>query len=499
MNLERNTPAVTAGVQADRVPAAGRAPQVIVAGAGPAGLVAAITLAGYGVRVLVVEKRTEISGLSRALGISTRSMEILRSWGLEDQVRAGASDVEPCGWVTPTLASGEGTVIPLGHPSAAEAAKVSPTRPAWAPQNHLEPILVARLRDSPVAEVRFGCELTALKQDDRGVAAVLHDRGTGATYQARARYLIGADGAHSTVRDQLGISMEGPDALAEYHRVEFRAPLAAIAGNRRYGINVITRPGAVGVLAPRGRDDRWGLSREWTPRQPALATQSPEQLAGLIAAAAGVAGLRPRIERVSTFSFAAQIASCYGERRGFVLGDAAHRMTPRGGTGMNTAIHDAYDLGWKLAWVLKYWAEPSLLDTYQAERRPVGLHNVTRSADPNGLSQTAEQALPWDLNGRIPHHWLRHRDRRISTLDLLGDGLTVITGAAEPGWDQVAAALHTRVPVAVRTVDQSTADRIGIQPGGAVLLRPDGQPLINWPKPARRLHSGALGDHLRRR
>jgi putative polyketide hydroxylase len=133
--------------------------------------------------------------------ISTRSMEILRSWGLADQVRARASEVEPCGWVTPTLASGEGTVIPLGYPSAAEAAKVSPSRPAWAPQDHLEPILVARLRGSPVAEVRFGCELTAPEQDDHGVAAVLHDRSTGATYQARARYLIGADGAHGTVRD----------------------------------------------------------------------------------------------------------------------------------------------------------------------------------------------------------------------------------------------------------------------------------------------------------
>jgi putative polyketide hydroxylase len=106
--------------------------------------------------------------------------------------------------------------------------------------------------------------------------------------------------------------------------------------------------------------------------------------------------------------------------------------------------------------------------------------------------------LPWDLNGRLPHHWLRHHDRNISTLDLLSDGLTVITGAAEPGWDHVAAALDTRAPVAVRTVNQPTAGRIGIQPGGAVLLRPDGQPLMNWPKPAGRLHSGALADHLRR-
>jgi putative polyketide hydroxylase len=96
-----------------------------VVGAGPAGLVAGITLARYGVGVLVVEKREEISTLSRALVLSTRSMEILRSWSLEDEVRSGAADVEPCGWATPTLASAEGTEIRLGYPTAAEAAKLT--------------------------------------------------------------------------------------------------------------------------------------------------------------------------------------------------------------------------------------------------------------------------------------------------------------------------------------------------------------------------------------
>ena len=164
-----------------------------------------------------------------------------------------------------------------------------------------------------------------------------------------------------------------PGALAEYHRVEFCAPLAAIAAGRRYGLTVITHPEAAGVLAPRGRGDRWGLTREWAPGQPRLNEQSAEQLTCLIATAAGVPGLRPRIERLAAFSFAAQIAGRYRERRGFLVGDAAHRMTPRGGTGMNTAIQDAYDLAWELAWVLKGWAGPGLLDSYQAERRPVGL------------------------------------------------------------------------------------------------------------------------------
>lgn len=92
----------------------------------------------------------------------------------------------------------------------------------------------------------------------------------------------------------------------------------------------------------------------------------------MLPVAAGVPGLQPRIERVSVFSFAAQIAGRYRDRHGFLVGDAAHRMTPRGGTGMNTAIHDPYDLAWKLAWVLGGWAEPGLLASYEAERRPVG-------------------------------------------------------------------------------------------------------------------------------
>jgi hypothetical protein len=93
-------------------------------------------------------------------------MEILCSWGLEEDMRAGAADVEPLGWVTPTLASGVGTEVPLGYPTAAQAATVSPTRPAWAPQD-LEPRLLARLQTNLTATVSFGTELVSLEQDDR--------------------------------------------------------------------------------------------------------------------------------------------------------------------------------------------------------------------------------------------------------------------------------------------------------------------------------------------
>ncbi len=103
-------------------------------------------------------------------------------------------------------------------------------------------------------------------------------------------------------------------------------------------------------------------------------------------------------------------------------------MTPRGGTGMNTAIQDGFDLGWKLGWVLRGWAGPELLDSYETERRPVGAHNVGRAGDPGGAQRDPSDALLWDLADRVAHRWVADNARLVSTLDLLGDGLTLFAG-----------------------------------------------------------------------
>jgi putative polyketide hydroxylase len=455
--------------------------QVLVVGAGPAGLVAGITLARSGIGVLVIDKREGVPALSRALVISTRGMELMRRWGLEDAVRAGAPDVIPRAWVTRALACGEGTEMPLGHPSDEEAAAVSPSRPAWAPQDHHEPILLSHLRQMPAATIRFRCELTELRQDEAGVHAVLLDRATATPSEVAARYVIAADGAHSTVREQLGIGMDGPGHLADYERTEFFAPLTGAAGDRRYAFYVITRPDAAGILAQRGRGDRWGISRERTPGQPRFADLGERELTDLIARAAGVADLPVCIERLSSFPFAAQIADRYRNGRGFLVGDAAHRMTPRGGTGMNTAIQDSFDLGWKLAWVLRGWAPPSLLDSYQTERRPIALHNVQRSAQPAGARATTGEALPWDLNGRLAHHWIPAPAPQISTLDLVGDGLTLLAGPRDPRWAGVKDDYRGAVPLTVHLLDAETADALELRPGGAMLVRPDGREAGRWP------------------
>jgi putative polyketide hydroxylase len=168
--------------------------------------------------------------------------------------------------------------------------------------------MLEHLRSLPSASIRLGCQLLRVTQDDSGVRAAVADAGTGAVEGISASYLIAADGAHSTVREQLGIAMAGPDDLADYERVEFTAPLWQLAGEHRYGLYVITRPDAAGVLAPRGPGDRWSLSREIPVGSRGLAGLGQDDLLGLIQRAAGASALRPQIERLSTFTFAAQLA-----------------------------------------------------------------------------------------------------------------------------------------------------------------------------------------------
>jgi putative polyketide hydroxylase len=473
---------------------------VVIAGAGPAGLVTAATLAGQGVASLLVERNPGLSPLPRATAVSTRTMELLRSFGLEAEVRAGQLDLTATGaWAAETLASPEGTELPLGVADLAQSAAASPTTLAAVPQDHLEPVLLRHLERSGLAEVRFGTELAAFDQDADGVTVVLREPATGACRTVRAGHLAGADGAHSRVRSLLGIPMEGPDHLNEQLTVLFEAPLAEVAGGRRHGIYFIQHPEAAGVLVPNGAGDRWLYGRQWAPERERLADYTDERLAGLIRTAAGVPGLPVEVVAKGAFSFAAQVADRYRAGRAFLVGDAAQRMTPRGGMGMNTAVAEGHDLGWKLAWVHNGWAGPDLLDTYEAEWRPVGARRTARSAVQNGEPDGAE-ALADDLNDRLPHAWLAGANGHPrSTLDLLGPGLTLLTGPSGAAWTAAAATLDPPFPLEAHPLDPGAAITVGIGPAGAVLVRPDAQVVTCWPAPppdprAALLHTGWFGD-----
>ncbi|HWI71044.1 MAG TPA: FAD-dependent monooxygenase, partial [Baekduia sp.] len=328
---------------------------VLVVGAGPAGLAAAITLAHHGVGCLLVERRAELSSLPRATAISLRSMELLRGWGLERAVRDGGTEVEWQQWFCHTLAEAAGgRPGATGLPTRAQSAVLSPTAPACVPQDHLEPVLLHHLRTLPAARIELGADVCDLQHRDDGVRVTIRTLADGTSRQVAARYVIAADGAHSAVRRALHIAMDGPDDLARAVSTVFRAPLSGVVSDHRYGLYAIGHPDADGVFLPAGRDDRWLYAAMWGSDTPPPPDLDEAGLVRRIRTGAGVPGLRPRIERIGAFRFAAQLAERFRAGNVFLAGDAAHRATPRGGTGMNSALQDGHDIGWKLAWVLNH-------------------------------------------------------------------------------------------------------------------------------------------------
>ena len=324
---------------------------VIVAGGGPTGLMLAGELRLHGVRVVVLEKDAEPTRVVRSLGLHARSIEVMDQRGLLERFLA------------------LGTQYPLGgffagiiKPAPARLDTTFPFTLAI-PQTTTDRLLAEHATELG-AQIRRGCELAGLSQDDGGVTAGLAD-GT----QLRSRYLVGCDGGRSTVRKLLGVGFPGEPARVEtlLGEVELTAPPetvnAVVAEVRKTQLRFGAVPLGDGVYRLVAPADGVTGDRAVPPTLDEL-KQQVRKLAGTDF---GAHSLR----WISRFGDATRLAERYRAGRVLLAGDAAHIHPPTGGQGLNLGLQDAFNLGWKLAAQVRGWAPEGLLDSYQAERRPV--------------------------------------------------------------------------------------------------------------------------------
>ncbi|MFJ9005809.1 FAD-dependent oxidoreductase [Streptomyces canus] len=361
---------------------------VLIVGSGPAGASAALFLSTLGVDNMVITKYRWTANTPRAHITNQRAMEIFRDMGIEDQVLADATPHHLVGdTVFCTSIAGEeiGRIHTWGtHPSReADYQLASPCLVVDIPQTYLEPILVknATVRGT---QTRFSTEYVSHVQDADGVDVLARDRLTGAEYTIRAKYLIGADGARSKVAADIGLPYEGAMDIAGSMNITFKADIERYVGHRPSVLYWVIQPGANvgGIGAGLVRMVRpwnewlivWGYDINDAPPvvDEASATQIVRDLLGM-------PDIDVEITGTSLWGNNEMYAKHLQKGRVFCAGDAIHRHPPSNGLGSNTSIQDSYNLAWKLALVLRGQAEPSLLDTYSAERAPVAERIVRRA------------------------------------------------------------------------------------------------------------------------
>jgi 2-polyprenyl-6-methoxyphenol hydroxylase-like FAD-dependent oxidoreductase len=336
---------------------------VLIGGAGPTGLALACDLARRGVQVRIVERGRGLFPGSRGKGLSQRLLEVFDDLGVVHDVLAGArTHMQVTNYDRDRVlftADSDAGIEPtpdIPYPSA-----------AWAPQWRTQEILRTRLAGLGV-EVEFGCEVADVSQDDDGVTCTLAR--DGGQEQVRARYLIGCDGGRSTIRKRLGLTFEGLTRQDHRHAFVGDVQVDGLMADRSHGWND-PRLGFL-LLTPFTDTPVWqfqALLR--TDARPDAPEPSLTTFQGIADEITG--GLPIRLSGLtwaSRFTTSERIAERYRTGRVFLAGDAAHVYSPAGGQGMTTGIQDAYNLAWKLAAVLD-GAPDSLLDTYEAERRPI--------------------------------------------------------------------------------------------------------------------------------
>lgn len=512
---------------------------VLIVGAGAAGLSLSLLLHQQGITSMLVERRPDVSWYPRARNLNFRTLEVFRGLGLEGEVIAAGARFSRALRKESLISHGEESFPSIEQflHIADHLEIVTPEPGVWyCPQSRLEPVLLAEAKRCG-CDVRYNTEMVSFAQNPTSVSATIRDRASGTASVITADYLLAADGAHSHVRQALGVKGEGLGVLDEHYIfIYFRAPWGELIRGYENDAILIDRPGIRGFFAITDADRGMFIIQENTAQD-----YTVERCKELVLDGIGKPDLPVEIVEIAHWQPGQLVAEHFGEGRVFLVGDAAHTMPPKLGLGANTAIQSAQNLAWKLAAVLKGHAPPDLLSTYEAERRPVGRLAAEQSlvgpaaslltggsddkllpvekrmsyfslvigyryrsrailsehggapAPEKANAETELLQKPEALTGqpgtRVPHLWLERRGQRISTLDLLDGRFVLLAGLAGASWQKAASAAVASLGIALSAyqigaegdlidLEHGWRPKMGVPDEGAVLVRPDG--FVAW-------------------
>jgi 2-polyprenyl-6-methoxyphenol hydroxylase-like FAD-dependent oxidoreductase len=510
---------------------------VLVVGAGPVGLALAIELGRLGIDCMVVEKRDGMVSVPKMSQVSARAMEFCRRWGIAETVRrAGWPENHPGDVVYQRSLTGP-ELARLKIPSYAARGRLdfTPESPCHCPQIFFDPILADHVKTRAPVRLRYNIGLEAFSQDegtqdDGVVRATLRDSRTGQTETIAARYLVGCDGPGGVVREALGIDLGGLGVVAHSINIFFRSREMVALHDKGWArfYRSIDESGCWSEMIAIDGEELWRLTVFDDPSPDADAEAYLQRLFG---------GAFPHeIIDVQHWERRDHVAERYHDGRVFLAGDSAHQCSPTGGYGMHTGIEEAMNLAWKLAATIEGWGGPGLLESYGAERRPIALRNVglateafkTITSVPAIGAAAAERAAAGEAEpvveglrasitafsgsefskfqyayeespvcvadgtpppprgalsftpssrpgSRAPHAWLEGGG---STLDLFGDGFTLLRLGAAPSDGQGLCEAAERRSVPLNDVEIIDPPVAAIYQAGLVLVRPDGH--VAW-------------------
>ena len=519
---------------------------VCIVGCGPIGLTGALLLSRFGIKSLLIDKRTALNTHPRSRFVDTNTMELMRELGLEKTVEdtgLGPDWTEYNRWFD-ALTRNEFARIP--SPTFHTVPRTtSPTLPVMTCQDYVEEVLLAEVRKDANIDLRFSTEARTLSQDDSQVALQIVDLGSNAVTDVRSEYLIGADGPNSFAREAIGAELE-TDPFTNYSQdVIFEADLSRQVEGRKAGLLYNCTPEGVLVFQPLNGVTRWRC-QIFGP-EPVLAPD--EELIRRIRQAIGAEEEIP-IEIVSTgvWQPTPGCVTSFRDRRIFLAGDAAHVAVPTGGMGNNTGFAGIRNLAWKLAFVLKGQAPESILSTYETEHKPHALMRIdagvatsramgtmlaafykgedvapgrqatqqyadhdgvlmgfelcselihTDSEPPPAVNDPTIDFIPCVRGGRrAPHVWVDEAAGR-SVLDWFGSEYVLVMGSAVDAgrWQDAVAQLvaETDFPLRAECLPTQAGDS-PYRDDEVVLIRPDGIIADHWAAreevSSERLHTG---------